>query len=316
MKIQKNSEPLIQNSDAVTEVVGEILMTAIAVLAFSVISIFVFSYMDTTDKPHIDVEGWVDVDSDIVNLRHSGGEVIDSKDTKLILNLNGSRKEINSNDIGSIYGKNTWQLGDVISINTSSKWNKDIKEDDYVESTIVHTQSNVVIKNGMLLGSKYLSDSNQSIEPSHAYDLFIPTSVKDTSGGDVTINHIENIDDDKESIYVLSDGGNFNENSYQQFNFSPNLPNVPAQVKLLIIHKEEADTKNVKIKIRNQSGWYEKSSIEISKKYRLDEIDISNYIHFAGDINNLKIRYLSYVQGNNPNNKIANIDYIALNVTK
>ncbi|WP_292484813.1 type IV pilin N-terminal domain-containing protein [Methanohalobium sp.] len=167
MKMQKNLKPLFENSDAVTEVVGEILMTAIVVLAFSVLSIFAFSYLDITEKPHVDVDGWVNVESDVINLRHSGGEVVDTKDMKIIISLNNStRKEIVSDGIGSIYNKNTWRLGDVISINTSSKWNEDIKQNDYVESTIVHTKSNIVIENGVLLGEDIAEGYNgEPIDP-------------------------------------------------------------------------------------------------------------------------------------------------------
>ncbi|ADI74266.1 Protein of unknown function DUF1628 [Methanohalobium evestigatum Z-7303] len=167
MKMQKNLKPLFENSDAVTEVVGEILMTAIVVLAFSVLSVFAFSYLDITEKPHVDVDGWVNVESDVINLRHSGGEVVDTKDMKIIISLNNStRKEIASDGIGSIYNKNTWRLGDVISIKTSSKWNEDIKQNDYVESTIVHTKSNIVIENGVLLGEDISEGfAGEPIEP-------------------------------------------------------------------------------------------------------------------------------------------------------
>ncbi|MFP4654814.1 MAG: type IV pilin N-terminal domain-containing protein [Methanohalobium sp.] len=202
MKIQKNSKSLIENSDAVTEVVGEILMTAIDVLAFSLISIFVFSYLDTIDKPHVDVEGWVDVDSDIINLRHSGGEVVETKDIKLILNLNGSREEI---DVESVYNEPTWRLGDFISINTSSKWNLNIKGNQYIESTIVHTKSNVVIENGILLSEEYKDGGIEG-------PTFPP--------GDNQSDYVEYVDDSVETSSGGSSNGSQGNKNRLSFNFS------------------------------------------------------------------------------------------------
>jgi FlaG/FlaF family flagellin (archaellin) len=65
------------DTNAVSGVIGEVLVTAIAVLAFSVIAVFVFSYADSQEKVYADIQGWMDVDSDTVRLRHAGGQTID-----------------------------------------------------------------------------------------------------------------------------------------------------------------------------------------------------------------------------------------------
>ncbi|HJH29229.1 MAG TPA: type IV pilin [Methanosarcinaceae archaeon] len=150
----KSTKHLTQNCDAVSEVIGELLMTAIAVLAFGVIAVFMLSYQGPTSAPHVDIDGWVDVDTDSIYFRHSGGETIDTESLRIILNLNGNRRELSPDDVYSILGSNTWNLGDCIIINTSLWFNTSINETDNVGSTIVNGVKNVVIESGTLLGEE------------------------------------------------------------------------------------------------------------------------------------------------------------------
>ncbi|ABE52855.1 LamG-like jellyroll fold domain-containing protein [Methanococcoides burtonii] len=147
----------IKNTDGVSVVVGEIMMTAIVVIAVSFIAASVLSYEGPSDVPNVDVIGWVDVGADTVNFRHTGGETVDGQDIRLNLNLNGSAIKLSSQEIQSIYGKPQWELGDIISINASSLWGLNISDDDYVSSALVHTPSNIVIMSGPLLGDEISS---------------------------------------------------------------------------------------------------------------------------------------------------------------
>lgn len=145
-------ESFINDTGAVSEVIGEVLMTAIAVLAFSVVAVFVFSYAGPQEKVHADIEGWVNADSDTIYFRHAGGEIIEISKTSMILNINGTRRELSPTELGSIKGNNVWQLGELISINTSSVWGDGINESDYIAATLLNTNSKLVIRNGALLG--------------------------------------------------------------------------------------------------------------------------------------------------------------------
>ena len=154
------------DTNAVSEVVGEVLMTAIAVLAFSVIAVFVFSYADSREMVYADIQGWVDTDSDTVYLRHAGGQVIDVPDMRIIMNVNGTMRELSSADLVNLKGSSTWQLGEVISINASSLWGDNIAPDGYISTTILDVNTNLVINSGTLLGdSGYTGVGSGNVTP-------------------------------------------------------------------------------------------------------------------------------------------------------
>nr|WP_321498734.1 type IV pilin [uncultured Methanolobus sp.] len=153
---------MFRDESAVSEIIGEILLTAIAVLAFSVIAVFVFSYLESETAVHADVDGWVDVDSDTIYLRHSGGENIDLDKVEIVLNLNGTRRDVSSSQLKQITGSNSWHLGQTIAIDTDVLWNTTINEDDYVGMVLLQTDSNTVIESGSLLGEEIGMDSGSS----------------------------------------------------------------------------------------------------------------------------------------------------------
>ena len=149
-----NHLEFLSDTHAVSEVIGEILLTAIAVIAFSVIAVSVFSYADPQEQVHADIQGWVDVSSDTVYLRHTGGERVDITKTRVLLDINGTRRELSSNELEQIKGSDIWDLGETIKINTSELWSESIGEDDNVALIMLTTDSNLVIKSGTLLGDE------------------------------------------------------------------------------------------------------------------------------------------------------------------
>jgi FlaG/FlaF family flagellin (archaellin) len=148
----RNERLFSKNTEAVSEVIGEILLTAIAVLMFSIITVFIFSYATPDERVYADVDGWVNVDSDTIVLRHAGGERIDTEKIRILIDLNGIRQELDPADILSITGSNVWQLGEMIVINTSTLWNTTINENDSIAAAIIHKDANMIIKSGTLLG--------------------------------------------------------------------------------------------------------------------------------------------------------------------
>ncbi|WP_292471564.1 type IV pilin N-terminal domain-containing protein [Methanolobus sp.] len=150
MSSQKS--PFLENTDAISEIIGEVLLTAIAVLSFSILAVFIFSYADQQDHVYADIQGWVDVNSDTIYLRHAGGETIDIPKTRVILDINGTRRELSSSELEQIKGNTAWNLGETIRINASKLWSDNISQDDYVAIVMVNIDSNLVIKSGSLLG--------------------------------------------------------------------------------------------------------------------------------------------------------------------
>ena len=151
---KKRTETFTKDCDAISEIIGELMMITIAVVAFGLLVAIVFSYKGPADSPQADIDGWVDAGTNTVYFRHGGGELIDVGDLKIILNLNGTSVELSPADLALIYGKPGWGLGDAIEIDTFDEWGITIDEDDYVGATIVHTGAGVVIQTGTLLGEE------------------------------------------------------------------------------------------------------------------------------------------------------------------
>jgi len=139
---------LIKNSSAVSDVLGEILMTTIAVVLLSSIAVSIFSYGGPADVPHTQVKGWMDAPTDTIYLDHCGGEFIDTESLEIVVNINGSQHNYSSSQIYTNLGnRSIWELGDEIEINTSGEWNIDINEGDDINVYLIDTPSKEVIHN-------------------------------------------------------------------------------------------------------------------------------------------------------------------------
>lgn len=142
---------LIKNSNAVSDVVGEMLMTTIAVILLSSIAVFIFSYDGPADIPRTQVNEWMDVSNDKIYLENSGGEFINIEALEIVVNINGTRYNYSSPQIYANLGnKNSWELGDRIKINTSSEWNLHIKKEDEIEIYLIDKPSKKVFQRAHL----------------------------------------------------------------------------------------------------------------------------------------------------------------------
>lgn len=163
--MKANNIRFLEDDNAVSEVIGEVLLIAIAVIAFSFVALVVFSYADSHAMVHADIQGWMDAASDTVYLRHAGGQTIDISTTRILLHVNGSAREISPKSLQTLKGGNVWQLGELIRINTSSLWNEDINEYSEVSLTILDTDSGLVIRSGTLQSGTHLLPSANVTPP-------------------------------------------------------------------------------------------------------------------------------------------------------
>lgn len=138
---------IIENSSAVSDVLGEILMTTVAVILIGSIAVSIFSYGGPDDNPHTQVNEWIDVETDTIYLENSGGEFIDTENLEIVVNVNGIRYTYSSSNISENLGnKSSWELGDRIEINTSSEWNLHIEEEDEVDMYLIDKPSKKVFQ--------------------------------------------------------------------------------------------------------------------------------------------------------------------------
>lgn len=139
---------LIQNSSAVSDVLGEVLMTTITVLILSSVAVFIFSYDGAADVPHTQVKEWMDVQNDTIYLEHCGGEFLDTESLEIVIYINETRYNYSSPQIYNNLGnRNIWELGDTIEINTKGEWGADIVEGDEINVYLIDTSSKEVIQN-------------------------------------------------------------------------------------------------------------------------------------------------------------------------
>ena len=128
--VGKKYRALGEDCQAVSEVVGQVLMIAIVVLAFSSIAILVFSdvvVVNPPHTPHTDLQESIDLVNNTLYIFNMGGEAIDLKDVKIVLNTNEKNNneefDLSSNRSEFNYSatNDVLMLGDYIVINPTSR---------------------------------------------------------------------------------------------------------------------------------------------------------------------------------------------------
>ncbi|MDY9926566.1 type IV pilin N-terminal domain-containing protein [Methanosarcina sp.] len=138
----------IKNRSAVSDVVGEVLMTTIAVILISSIAVFIFSYDGAADVPRAQVKGWMSEQTDTIYLEHGGGEFIDTEALEIAVNINGDRYNYSSPQIyANLENKRSWELGDTIKVNTFNEWAVNLTNDSEINVYLIDKPSKKVFQN-------------------------------------------------------------------------------------------------------------------------------------------------------------------------
>ena len=115
---------------AVSEIYGQLVMISIVFIAFSTISLTVFSEVSIENAqsiPHTDLQETINTGDNTIQIYHIGGEAIDLSAINIILNADGQQAEFNSSEFevknpdGSKSTYNALMLGDCIVINAAGK---------------------------------------------------------------------------------------------------------------------------------------------------------------------------------------------------
>lgn len=168
----KKYRTLGEDCKAVSEVIGQVLMIALVVLAFSAISAIIFSdvIVNPPHAPHTDLSEKINTVDDTLTILHSGGEAIDLKAIKIIMNVNGIQNEFMIPDPsnsdpkveirhldGSLSNDSALMLGDYIVIHTNLDTDNnsvigknqkriDMKNTDAIDMYFVYVPSQKVIQ--------------------------------------------------------------------------------------------------------------------------------------------------------------------------
>jgi len=147
----KKHRALGEDCQAVSEVMGQVLMIAIVVLAFSSIAITIFSDEGVVNPPHtprVDLQERIDRNANTVHIFHRGGEAIDLKNVKVILDTKEKHEQFDISSDRSEFNytatNDVLMLGDYIILNPTSR-GIDLDIDDPI-MYFVYTPSQQVIQ--------------------------------------------------------------------------------------------------------------------------------------------------------------------------
>ncbi len=142
----QNFDEIKKNYDAISGIVGEVLLTGIIVVMLSSVAIVLYTIEEPVDTPHVSVEELVDASSNTIYLKHVGGKPIPVEDLKISVNVNGESYVYSPEDISeNMEGKKLWEMADVIEIDTNAEWNISVTNGNDVTVKIIELDSKEVL---------------------------------------------------------------------------------------------------------------------------------------------------------------------------
>ena len=136
----------MKSYDAVTEIVGTILLLAIAIVLFTIVHIMVFSYPFPNITPSVSIVGTIEYDKIIIE--HHGGNSL-SLDTEILFQIGNVNKSIIISDNLSLEAKDDmrWGIGEKLIYNPEPEGDL---TGEIVKITVVDAESNSVIMSSTL----------------------------------------------------------------------------------------------------------------------------------------------------------------------
>ena len=142
MKIRKSN-------DAVSEVLGTVLLLGMTVSMFSLLSFTVLSYPFNPSPPSVNLVGYTGGTNNVtgetdVTVEHYGGASLDIITTKVMVIIQGTFTNVDITDsLNDSNNNNLWDIGEklVHQVNITGK---------QVEVTVVDIKSNSIIMSGIL----------------------------------------------------------------------------------------------------------------------------------------------------------------------
>ncbi len=322
MEGNKKRKKLTPDCRAVSEIIGAVLMISIVVLAFSAISLAVFSEggaMDPPHTPHTNLQENIDTSKDKVQIFHSGGDEIDLKYIKIILDVDGQQVEFDMSDPGvEVYDSNgtnssddIFTLGDCIVIDTNSKVN--LEDADAIDLYFVHTASSQVIQKTTLW--RDFGDLPDWITPypyGSVYDSFEddwwdPEIVNQIGDGHFTEN------DFPQDEYIYE---SFTFGSLEELGISEDISF--SKVILKIVYRIHDQSAKLELGINNVPGIVfelpKKENESITSEFVEKEFDITPYITNATDLEDIEINISTTPNAANESDKEGWIDFIGIHL--
>ncbi|KKH93309.1 hypothetical protein EO95_13480 [Methanosarcina sp. 1.H.T.1A.1] len=319
----KKCRGLTRDCRAVSEVMGAVLMIAIVVLAFSAVALTVFSdegSMDPPHTPHTNLRENINTSEDTVQIFHNGGEEIDLKYIKIILEVDGERAEFDMSDFevfdperNNIITDGVFALGDCIVIDPSSKIN--IEHGDVVDFYFVHTESSQVIqKTKLWIKGKEFPEwiTPHTFPGGTAYDSYtekpLDTELVDKINGKSTSSHIP-----KDKLM------------YENFTFAIDTEELEipestlfTNITLKIVCTRHDNSRiTMKPEIYNGSQWTQLAppiSFDGSNNYVEEDYPITEYVKTTTELENLEVRILADGHAGDNADKTFHVDFVGIHL--
>ena len=140
----------LNDSGAVSEILGEVLLTGIVIFFFGLLSTYTL-FSDRPDSiPHAEIQISMNVTSGTIYLKHMGGETINPEELEIVIIANGTEVVLSPEDISAKLGSNVWKMGEKpleIDLNTlNDERVMPFKNGDTVNLFLVYTPSSQVIQ--------------------------------------------------------------------------------------------------------------------------------------------------------------------------
>jgi FlaG/FlaF family flagellin (archaellin) len=327
----KKYRKLDRDCQAVSEVIGQILMIAVVVLAFSSIAITIFSEGGAVNPPHTpkaDLQENISAAKDTIEISHEGGDTIDLREIEIVVYINGQEANFNMSDPGfqtftpdGSLTNETFMLGDRILINTSQSRGIDFTSDDSVDLYFVHKESSQVIQRARL-------QSGGGGGSGYSIDYWITPfpfgTAVDTSGGNISIQAVKKAGDGSYTTYYPPSKFDPNTNStHQSFAFNidaaragiTEIHNVTVQI---VYNLKDSSFQDVflDISVTDPESWIRVNSSmpEFHTGFQPCSINVTSYVTTINELENLKVRFVAVTNANYNPAKWARIDYLGLKV--
>jgi hypothetical protein len=138
----------IKNNQALSDIVGIVILLGISVSLFSVVQLIVLNYPFEPSPPTVDLVGHIVNDNIIIE--HQGGESI-SLDSKILISIEGQEESSDTAsdliDIDTSDSDDMWEIGEFVSYPITVDYTN-----KYVKATVVDVETNSIIMIGVLQG--------------------------------------------------------------------------------------------------------------------------------------------------------------------
>ena len=337
--LNRTEKKITSDEQAVSEVMGQVLLVSIVVIMLGLLSVFVFSQEGPVDIPHTDIQEIMDTSTDTIYMKHGGGEPIRTEDAEIIVNINGKKYVYTSSQIyKSLGNRSVWEVGDTIEINTMSTWKVNLKNSDEVELFLVDTPSNELIQKSRLTTefqkraglATWLTPMGTISDTSAGYG-----DNKQVSSPDSNTTDADKADNENKKCTTHYPPKNVTKpDIYQEFDFGFNpiahgirRDDTFCNITLVISYYcHDSSIKEIKLKFYDideygNGEWvyytepiYDPDTDDsaANTQFVFKSFNLTDYINTYDDLANFKVRIEASTTGAESSKKQVSIDYLAL----